>query len=265
MFFMCELKRLRKLKASLLARYRCEHILATLPTQLSYRIDNCDEAAALKVAEENLANAKKIDAENRKKRLKKATITAAIISLVAMVVVALLLSLTLVPAALVVVGGTALVTLFVHLIAKAVIKKRPAKNAVQIMACEEALTYAQEAFEIAKAQIEEDIARQIAFYENLLNNPYTGINAMIKNNPVVHDEDKDFNTVSQIIWCFEHKFARSVKEAKQWIERSKHCKYVRNRLDQIKLNPNDEKEVEINATEGDDFSAEIPQATEANS
>ena len=71
MFFMCELKRLRKLKASLLARYRCEHILATLPTQLSYRIDNCDEAAALKVAEENLANAKKSTLKTERSVLRK--------------------------------------------------------------------------------------------------------------------------------------------------------------------------------------------------
>lgn len=264
MFFNCELKRLRKLKSALLARYRCERVLAALPEQLNYRIDNCEEAAELKLAEENLETQKRIDAANRKKKLRTTTLVTAIISLAATLVVALLLSLTILPAALVVAGGTLVLTLIVHLIAKAIIKKSRAKNYNEILACEEALAYAQEAFELAKARIEEELNKQIAFYENLLNNPKTGINAKIKQFTVVHDDDKDFNTVCQIIWCFEHKYATSVKDAKQWIERSKHSQYVRFRLDQLTgLECIDQHDIESDATEGDDFSEEIPQTDAA--
>lgn len=265
MFFMCELKRLRKLKAALLARYRCEHVLATLPTLLEHKIETCDEAAALKEAEENLANAQQIDIENKKARIKTTTLVTAIISLAATIAAALLLSLSTLPAVLLVVGGTIVLTLIVHLIAKAVINKSRAKNSNQILACEEELALAAEAFEAAKVRIEEEIQMQIAFYENLLNNPCTGINAGIQKFTVVHDEDKDYNTVCQIIWCFEHKYARSVKEAKQWIARSKHSKYVRNRLDQLSFDPQDDQVVADDATEGDDFSEEIPATTEAES
>ena len=264
MFFNCELKRLRKLKSALLARYRCERILATLPEQLDYRIENCEEAAELKLAEENLEAQKKIDAANKKKKLRTTTWITAIVSLAVTLLAALLLSLTLVPAALVVVGGTLVLTLIVHLIARAIIKKSRAKNHNEILACEEALACATEAFELAKARIEEELNKQIAFYENLLNNPQTGINAKIKQFTVVHDDDKDFNTVCQIIWCFEHKYATSVKDAKQWIARSKHSQYVRFRLEQlVDLDCIDQYDIESDATEGDDFSEELPQADAA--
>ena len=137
MFFICELKKLRQLKTSLLARFRCEKKLAYLPTQLEPRIEACEELAALKVAEENLEEQRRIDAKNRKKRLRRATWIAFFLSLIASGIAVLLLSLTLVPALLVVVGATALVTLIVRLIAKSAIKKGPAKNADAIAACEE--------------------------------------------------------------------------------------------------------------------------------
>ena len=100
MFFVCELKRLRRLKAALLAQYRCEKILANLPNQLEPRIEECEELAALKIAEENLETQKKIDATDRKKQLRRATWIAGIISLVVSVIVTLLLSLTIIPAVL---------------------------------------------------------------------------------------------------------------------------------------------------------------------
>ena len=84
MFFICELKKLRQLKTSLLARFRCEKKLAYLPTQLEPRIEACEELAALKVAEENLEEQRKIDAKNRKKRLRRATWIAFFLSLIAM-------------------------------------------------------------------------------------------------------------------------------------------------------------------------------------
>ena len=265
MFFTCELKRLRQLKAALIARYRCEQILATLPNHKDYRIENCEENAALKEAEENLKFQKKIAAAKKKKKLRTTTLVTAIVSLVATALVAfLLLRLTLVPAALVIVGGTLVLTLIVHLIARAIIKKSRPKNHEAIAECEQALEYATEAFEAAKARIEEEIAKQIAFYENLLNNPSTGINAKIQKFTVVHDDDKDYNTVCQLIWCFEHKYASSVKEAKQWIERSKHSKFVRGRLNQLTLGYADEYDIELDATEGnDDFYTEIPEADAA--
>ena len=263
MFFMCELKRLRQLKTALLARYRCERMLATLPELMAYKIENCEEAAALKAAEENLKAAKNIDAANKKKRIRTATTVAAIISLVATVAAALLLSLTLVPAALVIVGGTLVVTLIVHLIAKSVIRKSRAKNYDEIVACEEALAYAKEEFECTKAKIEEQKEKQIAYYENLLNNPCTGILAAIKRSTVVHDDDKDYNTVCQLIWCFEQKYARSVQDAKQWLERAKQSKYVHHRLDQLVLDPIDDYDIELDATDGDDFSEDVPVADAA--
>ena len=264
MFFCCELRKLRKLKNALLARYRCEQVLASLPDQLAYKIENCDEAVALKVAQENLENEKRIDAANKKKKLKIATIVTAIVSLVVTAVVAfLLLALKILPALLVVVGGTAVLTLVVHLIAKAIIKKSRAKNYLEIAACEDALALALADYEVAKAAIEAEYQARIAFYENLLNNPVTGINAAIKNFTVVHDDDKNYNTVCQIIWCFEHKYAYSVKEAKQWIARSKHSKYVRQRLNEMSVAPQDEKDIETDANEGQDFSANLPQATPA--
>ena len=256
MFFMCELKKLRHLKASLLSRFRCEKLLATLPDQLEPRIENCPELAALKMAEENLEIQKEIDVENRKKRLKKATIIGAIISLILSVVVALLISSL--PLVAVVIGGTVILTLIVHLIAKSVIRKSRAKNADEILACEEALVLATEAFESAKIMIEAQLQEEIAHYENVLKI----LNVMIKENNVVQDSDKNYNTVCQIIWCFEHKYAYSVVGAKQWIARANHSKYVRARLDEINLAPQDEAEIDLNATEGNDYSEEIPQATE---
>lgn len=258
MFFWCELKKLRRLKAALLARFRCEKHLAALPGQLEFRIANCDEAAALKAAEENLENAKKIDAANRKKRVRRTTFVTAIVSLAATVATALLLSLTTLLTVAVVVGGTFALTLIVHLIAKAIVKKSRAKNEADILACEEELAFATAAFEAAKAIIEQELQDEIAFYEKLLKD----INATIQKNNVVHDSDKDYNTVCQIIWCIEHKYARSIKEAKQWIARANHSKYVRARLDEINLNAQDDQDVEIDATEGQDYSEEIPETTE---
>lgn len=257
MFFICELRKLRQLKESLLARFRCEKLLATLPDQLEPRIENCDEAAALKLAEENLENAKKADAENRKKSLRKATIIGAIISLIASVVVALLVSSL--PLVAVVIGGTVILTLIVHLIAKSIIRKSRAKNAEEILACEEALVLATEAFEAAKVRIETEFQEEIALYESIL----LALNTVIKKNTVVHDADKNYNTVCQIIWCFEHKYAYSVAGAKQWIARANHSKYVRARLDEIKLAPQDDADIDLDATEGNDYSEEIPQTTEA--
>ena len=257
MFFICELRKLRQLKESLLARFRCEKLLATLPDQLEPKIENCDEAAALKLAEENLENAKKADAENRKKSLRKATIIGAIISLIASVVVALLVSSL--PLVAVVIGGTVILTLIVHLIANSIIRKSRAKNADEILTCEEALVLATEAFEAAKVRIETELQEEIALYESIL----LALNAVIKKNTVVHDADKNYNTICQIIWCFEHKYAYSVAGAKQWIARANHSKYVRARLDEIKLAPQDDTEIDLDATEGNDYSEEIPQTTEA--
>ncbi len=259
MFFICELRKLRQLKAALLARFRCEKVLEALPGQLDARIEGCEELAALKVAEENLEIQKKIDAENRKKRIRKATFVAGIISLVVSIVVALLLSLSTLPTVFIIVGGTAVLTLIVHLIAKAIIKKSRAKNADEILACEEELALATEAFEAAKIRIEEELQNEIAHYEDLLSK----LNTMIKKNTVVHNSDKNYNTVCQIIWCFEHKYAYSVKDAKQWIARANHSKYVRARLDQLSLEPQDETDIDLDATEGQDYSEEIPVATEA--
>lgn len=257
MFFICELRKLRQLKESLLARFRCEKLLATLPDQLEPRIDNCPELAAMKLAEENLEAQKKIDVENRKKRLRKATVIGAIISLIVSIVVALLISSL--PLVAVVVGGTVILTLIVHLIAKSIIRKSRAKNAEEILACEEALVLATEAFETAKIMIEAQLQEEIAHYENILRI----LNAMIQKNTVVHDADKNYNTVCQIIWCFEHKYACSVVSAKQWIARANHSKYVRARLDEIKLAPQDDAEIDLNATEGNDYSEEIPQSNVA--
>ena len=259
MFFICELNKLRQLKKALLSRFRCEKILAKLPGQLESRIKNCPEAAALKTAEENLEAQKKIDIENRKKRLRKATVTAGIFSLIIAGVVALLLALSTLPTVLVVVGGTIVLTLIIRAIAKSAIKKSRAKNATEIAACEEELALAKEAFEAAKAQIEAELKEQIAHYESILNK----LNRIINNNDVVHEADKNYNTVCQIIWCLEHKYAYSVVGAKQWIARANHSKYVRERLDEIKLAPQDEADVEINATEGKDYSEEVPQTNES--
>ena len=259
MFLICELRKLRQLKTALLSRYRCEKKLAKLPGQLDSRIEACPEATALKVAEENLEAQKKIDVENRKKRLRKATIVAGIISLIVSIVVALLLALSTLPTVLVVVGGTLVLTLIIRAIAKSAIKKSRAKNATEIAACEEELALAKEAFEAAKVRIEAELKEEIAHYENILRK----LNKMIKINDVVHEADKNYNTVCQILWCLERKYAYSVVGAKQWIARANHSKYVRGRLDEIKLDPQDEAEVEINATEGNDYSEEIPQTNEA--
>ena len=260
MFFLFELKRLRQLRNALLCRYQHEKALAALPAQLESRIAACEELAAIKVAEENLENEKRWDAQNRKKRLKNTTVVAVIISLVATLAAAFLLSLTIIPAAITVVCGTLILTLLVHLIAKSAIKNGRAKNQAKILACEEAITLAKENFEAAKARIEAEIEAEIAYHDDLLNNPVTGINVMIQNSNVVHDADKNYKTVYQIIWCFEHKYAFSVKEAKQWIERAKHSRYVRQRLNQLDLAPCDEQSIETNANEGKDFSTEIPEA-----
>lgn len=259
MFFTCELRKLRSLKSALLSRFRCEKLLTSLPGQLEPRIEACEELAALKTAEENLENAKRIDAENKKKRIRRTTWTAFFISLIASAVVAILLGLTVLPTALIIVGGTAVLTLIIHLIAKSSIQKSRPKNADEIAACEEDLAFATEAFELAKILIEAELQEEIAHYENVLKS----IKAAIANNTVVHDCDKNYNTVCQIIWCFEHKYARSVKDAKQWIARANHSKYVRERLDQLTLDPQDEADIDLNATEGKDYSEEIPETTEA--
>ena len=274
MFFCCELRKLRKLKNALLARYRCEQVLASLPDQLAYKIENCDEAVALKVAQENLEKAKGIsaDAIRKKKKLKIATIIAAIVSAISSAISAFIvtstvalitLSFSIIPFIVVFLCGTTFGTLLVYLIARAVLKIGRAKSRAEIAACEDALALALADYEVAKAAIEAEYQARIAFYENLLNNPVTGINAAIKNFTVVHDDDKNYNTVCQIIWCFEHKYAYSVKEAKQWIARSKHSKYVRQRLNGMSVAPQDEQDIETDANEGQDFSANLPQATPA--
>lgn len=259
MFFMCELRKLRQLKAALLARGRCEKRLAVLPGQLESRIENCPELAALKAAEENLEAQKKIDVENRKKRIRKATIIAGIVSLIVTIAIALLLSPSTLPTVLIVVGGTLVLTLIIRLIAKSAIMKGRAKNADEILACEEELAFATEEFEAAKVRIEKELQEEIAHYENLLKK----FNKMIKQNDVVHDADKNYNTVCQIIWCIEHKYACSVIGAKQWIARANHSKYVRARLNELGLPSQDEEDITFDATEGKDYSEEIPQTTEA--
>ena len=262
MFFLFELKRLRQLRNALLCRYQHEKALAALPAQLESRIAACEELAAIKVAEENLENEKRWDAQNRKKRLKNTTVVAVIISLVATLAAAFLLSLTIIPAAITVVCGTLILTLLVHLIAKSAIKNGRAKNQAKILACEEAITLAKEDFEAAKARIEAEIEAEIAYHDDLLNNPVTGINVMIQNSNVVHDADKNYKTVYQIIWCFEHKYAFSVKEAKQWIERAKHSRYVRQRLNQLDLAPCNEQSIDANAGAEKDFATIILQVEE---
>ena len=262
MFFLFELKRLRQLRNALLCRYQHEKALAALPAQLESRIAACEELAAIKVAEEDLENEKRWDAQNRKKRLKNTTVVAVIISLVATLAAAFLLSLTIIPAAITVVCGTLILTLLVHLIAKSAIKNGRAKNQAKILACEEAITLAKENFEATKARIEAEIEAEIAYHDDILNNPVTGINVMIQNSNVVHDADKNYKTVYQIIWCFEHKYAFSVKEAKQWIERAKYSRYVRQRLNQLDLAPCNEQSIDANAGAEKDFTTIILQVEE---
>ncbi len=262
MFFLFELKRLRQLRNALLCRYQHEKALAALPAQLESRIAACEELAAIKVAEENLENEKSWDAQNRKKRLKNTTVVAVIISLVATLAAAFLLSLTIIPAAITVVCGTLILTLLVHLIAKSAIKNGRAKNQAKILACEEAITLAKENFEAAKARIEAEIEAEIAYHDDILNNPVTGINVMIQNSNVVHDADKNYKTVYQIIWCFEHKYAFSVKEAKQWIEHAKYSRYMRQRLNQLDLAPCNEQSIDANAGAEKDFATIILQVEE---
>lgn len=259
MFFICELRKLRQLKESLLARFRCEKILADLPSQLEPRIEACEELAALTLAEENLQLQKKINFENKKKRICRATWIAFFISLVVSAVVALLLGGEILTTALIAAGATLVLTLIVHLIAKACIKKSRPKNAEELAACEEELARATEAFEAAKLRIEEEIQTEIALYKGILE----ALGKVIQKNTVVHDCDKNYNTVCQLIWCFEHKYAYSVKEAKQWIARANHSKYVRARLNELPLAPQDDADIELDATEGKDYSEEIPTATEA--
>lgn len=259
MFFSCELQKLRQLKTYLLASARCEKILNSLPGQLESRIENCPELAELKAAEENLKIQKEWDANNRKKRTRTATVVAAFVSLAVTIAAALLLSLPAIPTILMIVGGTLVLTVIIHLIAKSAIRNGRAKNQDKITACEEELTFANAAFESAKQLIETELQEEIAQYEKRLEQ----LKAAIKNSDVVHDSDKNYNTVCQIIWCIEHKYAYGIISAKQWIARANHSKYVRGKLDQISLNPQDEADIDLNATEGKDYSAEIPQATEA--
>ena len=50
---------------------------------------------------------------------------------------------------------------------------------------------------------------------------------------VVAESDKDLNTVTSIIWCFEQHYADSVKEAKQWLAQQAHYRDVQNQLRSI--------------------------------
>ena len=247
MFFVCELKKLRRLRSELLAQYRCEKILANLPGQLEPRIEACEELAALKIAEENLAAQKKIDADDKKKQLRRATWIAGIISLVVSVIVTLLLSLTTIPAVLTVVGATFVLTLIARLIAKAKIKKRPAKNAEEIAKCEDDYAIALVDFEAAKIIIEDQLQVEIAYYQNVLN----VLNAMIELNSVVPESDKNYNTVCQIIWCFEHKHAYCVKEARTWIECANHNKRVRQKLAECGSLPQEDEPVNLEEVEAE--------------
>ena len=247
MFFVCELKKLRRLRSELLAQYRCEKILANLPCQLEPRIEACEELAALKIAEENLAAQKKIDADDKKKQLRRATWIAGIISLVVSVIVTLLLSLTTIPAVLTVVGATFVLTLIARLIAKAKIKKRPAKNAEEIAKCEDDYAIAIVDFEAAKIIIEDQLQVEITYYQNVLN----VLNAMIELNSVVPESDKNYNTVCQIIWCFEHKHAYCVKEARTWIECTNHNKRVRQKLAECGSLPQDDEPVNLEDIEAE--------------
>ncbi len=258
MFLMCELKRLHRLKAALLAHYRCEKILANLPGQLEPRIEACEELAALKLAEENLEAQKNIDAKDKKKRIRRATWIAGIISLVVSAVVALLLSLTILPTALIIAGGTAIPTLNIHLIAKSIIKKSPAKNADEITACEEELAIAIVAFEAVKIIIEEHLQEEIAHYENVL----SVLNTMIEMSTIVPPADKNYNTVCQIIWCLEHKYAFSVKGARQWVTLANLKKQVRAKLNEAPPAPQEE-DVNLDATQDIDSFEELLQTTEA--
>ena len=245
MFFACELKKLRRLKSALLAQYRCEKILANLSEELEPRIEACEELAALKLAEENLEAQKNIDLKDKKKKLRRVTWTVGIIALIASAAVSLLLSLTLIPTVLIIVGGTFIPTLIATLIAKSVIKKKPAKNADEIAACEEEFAIAMIAFEAAKIIIEDQLQVEIAYYENVLK----VLGAMIQMSTVVADEDKNYNTVCQIIWCFEHKHAYTVKEAKRWIACANHNKRVREKLAESETIPQEEESINLEAIE----------------
>ena len=50
---------------------------------------------------------------------------------------------------------------------------------------------------------------------------------------VVAESDKDLNTVTSIIWCFEQHYTDSVKEAKQWLAQQAHYRDVQNQLRSI--------------------------------
>ena len=245
MFFACELKKLRRLKSALLAQYRCEKILANLSKELEPRIDACEELAELKLAEENLEVQKNIDIEDKKKSVRRVTWIVGIIALLASATISLLLSLTLIPTALIIVVGTFIPTLIANLIAKSVIKKKPAKNADEIAACEEEYAIAMVAFEAAKIIIEDQLQVEIAYYENILKI----LGSMIQMNTVVPDSDKNYNTVCQIIWCLEHKYAFSVKGARQWVTLANFKKQVRAKIAESSQTPQEEETILADETE----------------
>ena len=245
MFFTCELRKLRRLKSALLAKYRCEKILSALPDELEPRIEAAEELTALKLAEENLEAQKNIDIKNKKKSIGRVTWTVGIIALIASAAISLLLSLPLIPTALIIVCGTFIPTLIANLIAKSVIKKKPAKNADEIATCEQEFAIAMIAFEAAKIIIEDQLQVEIAYYENVLK----VLGAMIQMSTVVADEDKNYNTVCQIIWCFEHKHAYTVREAKRWIACANHNKRVREKLAESETIPQEEESINLEAIE----------------
>ena len=247
MFFTCELRKLRRLKSALLAKYRCEKILSALPDELDPRIEAAEELTALKLAEENLEAQKNIDTKNKKKSIGRVTWTVGIIALIASAAISLLLSLTLIPTALIIVCGTFIPTLIANLIAKSVIKKKPAKNADEIVACEQEFAIAMVAFEAAKIIIEDQLQVEIAYYENVLRI----LTTMIQMNTVVSDDDKNYNTVCQIIWCFEHKHAYTVREAKLWIACANHNKRIHEKLEACAAIPQNDESINLEEIEAE--------------
>ena len=111
------------------------------------------------------------------------------------------------------------------------VSKKDFSKKDEILACEKKVEIAKKELKGAEQKIDNE-RDQNPQYINFFNIQYQASNA-VDCSSVVAESDKDLNTVTSIIWCFEQHYADSVKEAKQWLAQQAHYRDVQNQLRSI--------------------------------
>ncbi|MBE6699692.1 MAG: hypothetical protein E7584_05595 [Ruminococcaceae bacterium] len=123
------------------------------------------------------------------------------------------------------------VILVIYIIMRSIISKSNPPKTSMVRLCENAYKKAKAAYENIKPEIKKEVEEELECCKEILADQ--NIKNQIKNSTILHDSDKNLPTVAKIIWCFEKKYASSVKEAKQWLVRTENNQTVQQQLNAL--------------------------------